>query len=339
MGYGAARYCVHVARRSYGLAVSALNSLFRGFAMNGLNWFKKLSLLLFCMFAAAQVHAQATRTWVSGVGDDANPCSRTAPCKTFAGAISKTAPGGEINVMDPGGFGAVTITKAITIDGSGGNIAGVLVSGTNGIVVNAGASDVVVLRNLDINGLGTGINGVNYLSGAALHVENSRIYGFTQQGINFAPSGGTTNALYVSHTKLLSNAGGAVFVAPGTSATATATLTDVTMEGNLRGLRIGGGVAATARNCVATGNAAVAFNAGSADSRTAVMSLESSTIASNASWGVYSGTNATVYMSNLQITGNGGGITAVGGQAVSFGNNYVAGNTTNGAPTQTIAPL
>jgi hypothetical protein len=67
---------------------------------------------------AAPAQAQATRTWVSGVGDDANPCSRTAPCKTFAGAISKTAPGGEIDALDPGGFGALTITKSITIDGA-----------------------------------------------------------------------------------------------------------------------------------------------------------------------------------------------------------------------------
>src|SRR5882724_2145023 len=86
---------------------------------------------------AAPVQAQASRTWVSGVGDDANPCSRTAPCKTFAGAISKTAAGGEINVLDPGGFGAVTITKAITIDGSGGSIAGILVAAGSGITVNA----------------------------------------------------------------------------------------------------------------------------------------------------------------------------------------------------------
>ena len=69
--------------------------------------------------AGSLAHAQATRTWVSGVGDDANPCSRTAPCKTFAGAISKTAAGGEINVLDPGGFGAVTITKSITISSRG----------------------------------------------------------------------------------------------------------------------------------------------------------------------------------------------------------------------------
>src|SRR5438477_8904970 len=91
------------------------------------------------LIASQPAHAQATRTWVSGVGDHANPCSRTAPCKTFAGAISKTAAGGEIDALDPGGFGAVTITKAIKIDG-GGSLAGVLVSGTNGIIVNAGAS-------------------------------------------------------------------------------------------------------------------------------------------------------------------------------------------------------
>jgi hypothetical protein len=123
--------------------------------------------------SAAQ--AQASRTWVSGVGDDANPCSRTAPCKTFAGAISKTAAGGEIDALDPGGFGAVTITKAITIDGGGGQVASALVSGTNGIIVSAGPTDVVTLRNLTINGIGGtgsgGLNGVHYIAGAALHIE------------------------------------------------------------------------------------------------------------------------------------------------------------------------
>src|SRR3989454_5432210 len=106
-------------------------------------------------------HAQASRTWVSGVGDDANPCSRTAPCKTFAGAISKTAANGEINVLDPGGFGAVTITKSISIR-SDHIEAGVLVSGTNGIIVNVpAATDRVLLEGLDIEGLGTGLNGVH----------------------------------------------------------------------------------------------------------------------------------------------------------------------------------
>src|ERR1044072_7090566 len=127
--------------------------------------------------AAAPANAQATRTWVSGVGDDANPCSRTAPCKTFAGAISKTAEFGEINALDPGGFGGVTITKSITIDG-GSQIAGVLVSGTNAIIINGTADDVVTLRNLDIDGVGTGLNGINILAGRAVIVENCQIYGF-----------------------------------------------------------------------------------------------------------------------------------------------------------------
>src|ERR1700724_2488556 len=92
------------------------------------------------LLVASPASAQATRTWVSGVGDDANPCSRTAPCKTFAGAISKTAAAGEINVLDPGGYGAVTITKSITISSIGFE-AGVLVAGGNGILVNALATD------------------------------------------------------------------------------------------------------------------------------------------------------------------------------------------------------
>ncbi len=124
---------------------------------------------------APAVHAQS-RTWVSGTGDDANPCSRTAPCKTFAGAISKTAAGGIINVIDPGGFGAVTITKSITIDGYDTQ-AGVLVSGTNGIVVS-GAGIHVTLRNLSIEGIGTGLIGINFLQGSELIVEKCRIFGF-----------------------------------------------------------------------------------------------------------------------------------------------------------------
>src|SRR5467141_3036720 len=112
-----------------------------------------LAVAIFTLTVASMAQAQATRTWVSGVGDDVNPCSRTAPCKTFAGAISKTAIGGEINCIDSGGFGAVTITKAITIDGTG-VLAGVLNAGSNGIIVNAnqGATDNVTLRALDING-------------------------------------------------------------------------------------------------------------------------------------------------------------------------------------------
>src|SRR6478609_5006212 len=142
------------------------------------------------LVAANSVSAQATRTWVSGVGDDANPCSRTAPCKTFAGAISKTAPGGEINVLDPGGFGAVTITKSISII-SVGFEAGVLVAGTNGIVVSVADADKVLLEGLDIEGLGTGLNGITIVGGGKTTIRRCSIRNFTQNGINLV---GTANA-------------------------------------------------------------------------------------------------------------------------------------------------
>src|SRR5215470_10792529 len=112
-----------------------------------------LACLAIVLLGTKLLSAQATRTWVSGVGDDANPCSRTAPCKTFAGAISKTAPGGEIDALDPGGFGGVTITKSMTLDGGGGQVASTLVAGTAGIVVAAQPGDVVIIRNVRLNGL------------------------------------------------------------------------------------------------------------------------------------------------------------------------------------------
>src|SRR5688500_8618113 len=143
------------------------------------------ALILVALVVPSSAFGQATRTWVSGVGDDANPCSRTAPCKTFAGAISKTAASGEINALDPGGFGGVTITKSITIDG-GGFIAGVLVSGTNAIVINAASTDTVTLRGLDVNGLGTGLNGIRILQAKTVNVEDCWIYRFTQNGIEVA---------------------------------------------------------------------------------------------------------------------------------------------------------
>lgn len=162
--------------------------------------------LLSGVLLGSPASAQATRTWVSGVGDDVNPCSRTAPCKTFAGAISKTVAGGEIDALDPGGFGALTITKAITIDGGGGQVASVLVAGTNGIVVSAGASDVVILRNLRLNGLNQGLSGVVYNSAAQLSIENCSIFGFTQNGINVNTSG--ASELYVTNTSMTNVANG-----------------------------------------------------------------------------------------------------------------------------------
>src|SRR5947207_4567059 len=175
---------------------------------------KVLSALGILVLGTVLMQGQASRTWVSGVGDDANPCSRTAPCKTFAGAISKTAAGGEIDALDPAGYGAVTITKAITIDGGGGQVASVLVSGTNGIVVQAGLSDVVTLRNIRFNGIGSGLNGIRFLAGRALIVDKCEIFGFTANGVDIAL--GASAQAYVTQTNI-QNIGGV-----GVRATTTA---------------------------------------------------------------------------------------------------------------------
>ena len=167
--------------------------------------FRALSWVCGLMLLSGAAHAQATRTWVSGVGDDANPCSRTAPCKTFAGAISKTATGGVINTLDPGGFGGVTITKAITIESDGTGTAGVLVSGTNGIIVNAPAGSLIYLRGLQIEGLGTGLSGIRVLAGD-VHVENCVIQNFRGNpgaGINSEATAATR--VFVSNTSIMGN--------------------------------------------------------------------------------------------------------------------------------------
>lgn len=148
-------------------------------------------LVLFLAFTTL-TNAQATRTWVSGVGDDVNPCSRTAPCKTFAGAISKTATGGEISVLDPGGYGTLTITKAITVDGgTGAGWGSTLAAGLSGFTVNITtnlSTDKVTLRNLSINGNNTagGFHGIRFLDGAELNVQNVDIFNFTGSGISVA---------------------------------------------------------------------------------------------------------------------------------------------------------
>jgi hypothetical protein len=293
------------------------------------------ALLFLTVISVGSVQAQATRTWVSGVGDDLNPCSRTAPCKTFAGAISKTAAGGEINVIDPGGFGAVTITKSITIDG-GGFLAGVLVSVTNGIVVNAGANDVVILRNLDINGTSGSLSGVLFLAGAALHVENSTISGKFQYGIKFAPSAGAAR-LSVDRIMVRNCTQGGLLVQPVGSATVAAKVTNSSFDNNT-----GFGVRADNNSSVMISSSTASHNsnngfATSAPTNPAVLNLENC-VANNNGFGVKSvGAQSIINISNSFFTGNVTGISASsGGSVISFGNNRVINNNTNGAPTGSV---
>lgn len=297
-----------------------------------------LSCLLVLLTVSAAAQAQATRTWVSGVGDDANPCSRTAPCKTFAGAISKTAAKGEINVLDPGGFGAVTITKSITISSEGFE-AGVLVSGTNGIVISAANTDVVVLRGLDIEGLGTGLAGIKVLSAGAVHVEKCTINNFTQLGIDFVPSSATTatSKLFVNNSIIRNNNGassGGIRVKPGTNVTAGGMLENTLLENNNFGLRVEDNSLIGAKNTTASNNVNAGFLAVS-NATAATINLESCASTGNTNGVKADNPNATVRISRCLIAGNSGaGLTTTNsGKIISFVNNS---NADSGTPTSTI---
>ena len=236
-------------------------------------------------------------------------------------------------MLDPGGFGAVTITKSITINGDG-TLAGILASLTNGVIVNAGPSDVVILRGISINGAGNGINGINFIAGGKLHVENCTIYGFTGQGILFQPSG--ASSLFVNRTTINKSVGGAIHVIPGASGSASVAIDAVTMRGNGRGLRADDRATVVVRNSIATGNSANGFVA-LATVNAVDMSIENSVSSHNGAVGVYSGALATVRISNVFVTRNDVGLQSVGGGSIiSFGNNRVNGNiSANGAPSVT----
>jgi|SRR5579862_6366861 len=293
-----------------------------------MRWWCGLMVVVGVLAVSSSARAQATRTWVSGVGDDANPCSRTAPCKTFTGAISKTAPAGEIDALDPGGFGAVTITKSITIDGGGGVIAGVLVSGTNGIVVSAGATDNVVIRNLDINGLGTGLSGVRFLSGGELHVEKCVIYQFTNFGIDVEL--GATGKVFVSDTiirDVVGSMAGGIFLTT-TAGTVNAAIDHSRLHANGFGLHAKGNVVASVRDSDAIGNVGAGFWA---DTSPAEISFDGSR-ASSDDVGVRASAGGIVRILDFVATGNttAGLLTETGGQIIPFSGNEIAGNPPGG---------
>jgi len=298
---------------------------------------------------AAPAAAQATRTWVSGVGDDVNPCSRTAPCKTFAGAISKTAAGGEINCLDPAGFGGVTITKAMTIicDFTEG---GVLVASGPGITINAGDNDVVTLSGLDLFGPTTfpGSNGINFVNGAGLNLRNTTIKGFSTQAINFTPGAGDTSFLYIDNVKILGNGTvgngttGAIKIAPASNATANVVISNTQVQGNQNvGVRVDfTGVTAAKANVTVSNSSIDNSGAGmllkaTAGTGTILATVSDSVISGNTNVGVVgNGPGVNVRVTRTVITQNGSAsaAAATGVQAnntaavISYGTNVLAGN-------------
>ncbi len=269
------------------------------------------------LLASAPASAQATRTWVSGVGDDVNPCSRTAPCKTFAGAISKTAAGGEINCLDPAGFGGVTTIKAMTFN-CGYTLGSVLVAGGPGITINAGVNDRVSIRGIQLQGLNQtvtpGTIGIRILGAKSVSIEDSVISNFNLQGIQDSRTAGTTE-LFIRNTVISHNNSSGIGL--GATNTSRTSIENVSSINNLFG------VAATTGNSVMIKRSVFAGNTGSGIEADvgAQISADDCQITNNNN-GLEP--NGTIRLSNSDITFNATAVLGASGQ--TYGNNRIAGN-------------
>jgi hypothetical protein len=307
-----------------------------------------LTMLIFMLALSSIAQAQATRTWVSGVGDDLNPCSRTAPCKTWAGAFSKTFINGEIDALDPGGYGTLTISKSITLDGGTGSGWGsTLASGANGFIVNiaVNANDPlrqVILKHLSINGAGssgaigtrTGINGINYIQGSQLIVEDCQIFNFATTGIRVALT--NSGALDVTRTTIDSCQVGISHTT--TAGTVNSSIRDSVIQnctGN--GLQVDAGTVNISNSLIAKNGGAGMVAQGAIGS---VINADNNEVVNNGGAGISAGTaSGTVRIDNNAIHRNGTGLNNSGVMQTCTNNkNY--GNTTEitGATVPVPAP-
>jgi hypothetical protein len=284
------------------------------------------------------------------LGSDSNPCTRVSPCLTFAAALAQTSAGGEIDALDPGDFGPVTITKAITIFGNAAGGAGLMTTpGTSGIVVSAGANDVIHLDGLTLDGVNaSGTSGVVFLSGARLNIENCAVLGFTTSGITLSPGAGsaTTTKVVVQNTTILNNATG-LLIQPTGGIAANVTLRWLRIDNNTgEGLRVdgtagSGAIEATLADSTANFNASNGIDAVSGPGN-ATLDITRVVAATNGAAGIEanqsSGGTASVTVGNSAFYGNAIGIQAAGGAGLlSYGNNQVTGNAANGSFTGTAS--
>jgi len=304
------------------------------------------TVLLFLAGDAAQ--ATISHTWVSSTGNDANACTRSAPCATFAGALTKTSAGGEIDVADAGDYGPVTISQAVSIEAVG-VLATIQVTSGNAITISTGANDTVVLRGLTLDGQGTAGDGVRFTSGGTLYIEDSRIHRFTT-GIDFLPTNSTsTSKLFVTDTIVRNNGSGGigcgVFI-QSSLGYAVASIDGLRTENNVCGVKIQDSANVTIRNSVAANNGFSGFSAVGVGNLPRML-IESSITTHNGTNGITSADlslgggigSPQIRLSNVTVVDNQTGLATSGvGEIISFGNNKVDGNSTNGSPTSTIPP-
>jgi hypothetical protein len=288
--------------------------------------------------------AQNARSFISANGLDTNACTRTAPCRTLQKAHDSTNPGGEINMLNPAGYGTVTITKSISIVNDGVGSAGILVpSGGTGITINAGTGDEVNLRGLIIEGAGLGRTGIRFNTGKSLTVENCVIRKMTSRGIEFFPT--TTSSLAVSSTFIGANGDIGAFIRPsGTGLSVKVAFSRVELHSNgVEGINLnamattGGTISAVAVDSVAYSNLGAGFSVvADAGQAASALLLLRSVSANNSSGAGAVGANAKVRLAQSAMTGNGDGFFQAVGEVLTYGDNYIDGNDSN---TGTLTPI
>jgi hypothetical protein len=261
--------------------------------------------------------AQAQRVFISATGSDSNPCTFASPCRSLQHAHDTAPSGGEIDVLDPAGYGPVTITKAISIQGHG--FAGITESSStgNGITINAGSTDAINLRGLVIDGAGTGLNAIVFNSGASLNIQGCAIRNFQGGGIGFIPA--TTGVLFVSDTVVSDNVGfgTAITIFPGASVSAAGFLNRVELDNYYNGAIAGGNQTYVAiRSSLIDGNGLGGGGGGS---------------------GVLATGGATIRLSNSTLTGNSIGWNVVSGTISSTGDNLINDNGSNSGTLSSLA--
>ncbi|MGH6838481.1 MAG: right-handed parallel beta-helix repeat-containing protein [Methylocella sp.] len=296
--------------------------------------------LLACGLSAAPAQAGPNRTFVSGRGTDSGTCTRTAPCRTFAFALTQTAAGGEIDVLDTAGYGSVTINKAISIVNDGVGTAGITTGSGNGVTINAGASDSVHLRGLTIVGPGiSGTNGIAFNTGGNLEIENCVIRNF-QGGIVILAS--TSSSFSVSNT-IASNNGGGIGIEPNGSAVVTGVLSNVIADDNDSGISVEGKFTTGASLNVVIADSETSNNAmgtgvevGSVSGAALASVLIRNIVARNNAIGLGADANSTLRVGHSVITGNGTAAETTGsGVIFTYGDNNSNGNTVDNFGTLT----
>jgi hypothetical protein len=271
-----------------------------------------------------------TRTWVSGTGSDANPCSRTAPCQTFAGAFNKTAAGGEISALDPSGFGTLNATKSITINGTG-TLASILASGTTGIIVNALTTDTIIIRDVSINGAGTGTNGVRYLAGKSVTLDHVWIHGFnsaTGRGVDMNLTNNGNLRIIDSRIQNITE--------DGIRVNTTAGIAEASIENTIVADCGGDGLEVLANGRVNVSNSRILHNVNGVNSTGAnsATNLDDVFVSNNSTAGIRTSASS-VRVSDSIIANNSTGLSVIAGTIDSFQGNSLIGNPTPGSFTTT----